>query len=344
MSDVAQRVKLTSYSHGAGCACKLGMSDLRDVLGLLGPPAPHDDVLVGLDEADDAAVVRFGDGDALVLTLDFFTPLVDDAYTWGQIAAANASSDVYAMGGRPIVALNIAAWPRETLPIELLADVLRGGRAIAERGGYAVVGGHTIDDPEPKYGQVVVGRVDPERMMTIDRARPGDVLVLTKSLGTGVITTAIKKDAAPPVAVDAAVESMTTLNDTASAAFVAAGVRACTDVTGFGLLGHLHRMGLASSVGARLDARAVPALAGVRELIADGSVPGGTRRNLEAVDPFVEWSGTDEAMRVFLADAQTSGGLLAACAPEHADALADELNAAVVGSITDGPHGSISIA
>src|SRR5438552_938905 len=197
-------VKLTSFSHGAGCACKLGLRDLSEVLELLGPPddtprrsgaeARMGDVLIGLDEADDAAVVKLDGDEALILTIDFFTPLVDDAFTWGQIAAANAVSDVYAMGGRPLVALNVTAWPRETLPLELLADVLRGGREIAKRGGFAVVGGHTIDDPEPKYGMVVVGRADIENLMTIDAARPGDVLVLTKPIGTGILTTPIKRD------------------------------------------------------------------------------------------------------------------------------------------------------
>jgi selenide,water dikinase len=273
---------------------------------------------------------------------------VDDAFTWGQIAAANAASDVYAMGGRPIVALNIAGWPRDTLPLELLADVLRGGRSVAERGGFLIVGGHTIDDPEPKYGMVVVGRADPQRLMTIDAARPGDVLVLTKPIGTGIVTTAIKADAAPASVVDAAVESMTRLNDTAAKAFAHAGIRACTDVTGFGLLGHLQRMLAASGVGARIDAAAVPLLAGVRELAERGNVPGGTKRNLEAAEPFVEWGSTDEITRTLLCDAQTSGGLLGACAPDAADALvtalSGELAAAVIGRIVDGPSGRISVS
>jgi len=348
MSEVTQRLRLTQYSHGAGCACKLGLSDLGEVLGLLGPPATHPDVLVGLDEADDAAVVRLSDTDAIVLTLDFFTPLVDDPFTWGQIAAANAASDVYAMGGRPIVALNIAAWPRETLPLEMLAEVLRGGRSIAERGGFLVVGGHTVDDPEPKYGMVVVGRADPERLMTIDAARPGDALVLTKPIGTGIITTAIKSDVAPAEAVDAAVASMTTLNDTASVVLSAAGVRACTDATGFGLLGHLHRMLAASGAAATLDASAVPLLYGVRALAEAGHVPGGTKRNLAAVESHVEWNGASALTRHLLSDAQTSGGLLAACAADRVDevvaGLRDELAAAVVGRVVEGSAGAITVS
>ena len=347
MTDVNERVRLTSYSHGAGCACKLGLADLNEVLGLLGPPATHPDVLVGLDEADDAAVVRLSDDDALVLTLDFFTPLVDDPFTWGQIAAVNAASDVYAMGGRPLVALNIAAWPRETLPLGLLADVLRGGRSIAERGGFAIVGGHTVDDPEPKYGLVVIGRADPEKLMTIDAARPGDVLLLTKPIGTGVVTTAIKRDVVSDSAVDAAVASMTHLNDTASRVLVGAGVRACTDVTGFGLTGHLHRMLTASDVSARIELGAVPFLPDARSLAEEGSVSGGTKRNHAAVETHVDWGRTDEVSRFLLADAQTSGGLLAAVPPHLVDGvlagLGAEPAAAVVGRLVDGPAGHITV-
>jgi selenide,water dikinase len=346
-------VKLTSYSHGAGCACKLPLADLGDVLRLLGAGGHEqsvDDVsvLVGLDEADDAAVIRLSDDEAIVLTLDFFTPLVDDAFTWGRIAATNAASDVYAMGGVPLVALNIVAWPREQLPLELLADVLRGGRAAASDGGFIVVGGHSVDDPEPKYGMVVVGRAHPERLMTIDRAEPGDVLVLTKPIGTGIITTAIKRDASTTAATEEAVRSMTTMNASASRAFLAHGVRACTDVTGFGLLGHLHRMLTASKVAASLDATAVPLLAGVRQLVDGGQIPGGTKRNLETIDPHVTWEGAGDATRLVLADAQTSGGLLGACPASGIDALradlAGELACAVIGTVTDGDPGTMTIS
>ncbi|HYZ94112.1 MAG TPA: selenide, water dikinase SelD [Actinomycetota bacterium] len=343
MADTAARLKLTSYSHGAGCACKLGLSDLDRVLELLGPPAQQSDVpadvLVGLNEADDAAVVRLSDDESIVLTLDFFTPLVDDPFIWGQIAATNAASDVYAMGGRPLVGLNIAAWPREALPLDVLADVLRGGRDVAERAGFVVVGGHTVDDPEPKYGMVIVGHIDPSRMMTIDAARPGDDLVLTKPIGTGVITTAIKADKAPDDAMQAAVESMTRLNDVASAALVVAGVRACTDVTGFGLLGHLHRMLAASGAAAAIDAARVPLLPGAPALAESGSVPGGTKRNLAAVDAHVTWDGSTELTRLMLADAQTSGGLLAACPADRAVDVGT-----VIGRVVDGPAGTISVS
>jgi selenide, water dikinase len=342
-------MKLTSFSHGAGCACKLGLRDLSEVLTLLGPPDLDgaEDVLVGLDEADDAAVVRIDGEDVLILTIDFFTPLVDDAYTWGRIAAANAVSDVYAMGGRPLVALNVAAWPRETLPLELLADVLRGGRDIAKRGGFHVVGGHTIDDPEPKYGMVVVGRATTPDLMTIDAARPGDALVLTKPVGTGIITTSIKREIDAPDAVRAAVESMTHLSADASRVLVGAGVRACTDVTGFGFMGHLHRMLNASGCAAEIDAVAVPEIGGARELADDGCVPGGTKRNRDAVDAKIEWGDTDETTRVLLCDAQTSGGLLAAVPADRADEvvgkLAGELADAVVGRVVEGAPGRIAV-
>jgi selenide,water dikinase len=272
---------------------------------------------------------------------------VDDAFTWGQIAAANAASDVYAMGGRPIAALNIAGWPREELPLELLGDVLRGGLDVARRGGFAVVGGHTVDDPEPKYGMVVIGRADPQRIMTIDAALPGEVLVLTKPIGTGVVTTAIKAGAAPDDVIATAVRSMTHLNDAASRVLVDAGVRACTDVTGFGLLGHLGRMLAASGVGAEIDAAAVPLLPGARTLVDAGHVPGGTKRNMDAALPSADFDDADGATRILLCDAQTSGGLLAACEAGVVDrvlaGLGDEPAAAVIGRIVEGPAGRIAV-
>lgn len=302
---------------------------------MLGSPASDDSVLVGLIEADDAAVVKLDGPDALVCTLDFFTPLVDDAFTWGQIAAANAASDVYAMGGRPLVALNIVGWPREALPLSLLGEVLKGGLDVARRAGFTVVGGHTVDDPEPKYGMVVIGRADPDKLMTIDAARPGDALILTKPVGTGIITTALKADAAPAESVDAAVDSMTELNDVASRAFVDAGVRACTDVTGFGLAGHLARMLAASGVSAEIDAASVPVLAGARALAEAGHVPGGTRRNADAGDRVVDWGDTDDVTRTLLCDAQTSGGLLAATTAD--------VPGTVIGKISSGASGRIAV-
>jgi selenide, water dikinase len=316
-----------------------------DVLGAAGDAGG--DLLVGAAEGDDAAVFRLDDARALVLTTDFFTPIVDDARDWGRIAAANALSDVYAMGGRPLIALNLTAWPGETLSLDILADVLRGGAAVAAEAGCLVVGGHTIDDPEPKYGMAVTGLADPSRLLTIDRARPGDTLVLTKPIGTGVVATAHKRGAASPEVLDAAVSSMTTLNAAASAAALAAGVVAATDVTGFSLLGHLHRMLRASGVSAVVQASAVPLLPGALDLTVAGYVSGGTRNNMAYLMPWTSFSpDVPEAVAVLLQDAQTSGGLLLATgSPDVLRAeLADRgVPAAVIGRVEADSAGFIEV-
>ena len=305
------------------------------------------DLLVGAAEGDDAAVLRLDDERALVLTTDFFTPIVDDPVDWGRIAAANALSDVYAMGGRPVIALNLTAWPGATLPLSILADVLRGGAAVAASAGCLVVGGHTIDDPEPKYGMAVVGFASPSRLFTIDAARAGDTLVLTKAIGTGVVATAHKRGAASPDVLAAAVESMTTLNASASEAALAAGVVAATDVTGFSLLGHLHRMLRASGAAAVVSAAEVPLLPGALELTAAGYVSGGTRNNMTYLEAWASISPDVPAdVAVLLQDAQTSGGLLLATASP--DALVAELTrrgslAAVVGRVVPGDPGHIEV-
>jgi selenide,water dikinase len=315
--------------------------------GVLGGAAEGSDLLVGAAEGDDAAVLRLDDERALVLTTDFFTPIVDDPGDWGRIAAANALSDVYAMGGKPVIALNLTAWPGETLPLTILADVLRGGAAIAASAGCLVVGGHTIDDPEPKYGMAVVGMASPSRLFTIDAARPGDTLVLTKAVGTGVVATAHKRGAAPADVLRAAVDSMTTLNAAASEVALAAGVVAATDVTGFSLLGHLHRMLRASGASATVSAGAVPLLPGARELTEAGFVSGGTRNNMAYLEPWASIAAdVPSAVAILLRDAQTSGGLLLATSAP--DALAAELErrgtiAAVVGQVTSGEAGRISV-
>ncbi len=315
-----------------------------DVLGAAGG-----DLLVGAAEGDDAAVLRLDDQRALVLTTDFFTPIVDDARDWGRIAAANALSDVYAMGGRPLLALNLTAWPGETLPLEILAEVLRGGAAVAAEAGCLVVGGHTIDDPEPKYGMAVVGLAAPARLLTIDTARPGDTLVLTKPVGTGVVATAHKRGAAPGDVLAAAVATMTTLNAAASEAALAADVVAATDITGFSLLGHLHRLLRASGVSAVVDAGAVPLLPGALELTAAGYVSGGTRNNIAYLAPWTSISaGVPEPVAVLLQDAQTSGGLLLAAPPPATATLLAELGrrgvlAAVVGRVTEGTPGHVEV-
>ncbi|MBK5307877.1 MAG: selenide, water dikinase SelD [Frankiaceae bacterium] len=303
----ATAYRLTQYARGGGCACKIPPGELEDVVrGLLGSAGP--DLLVGLDDGDDAAVVRIDDRTAVVVTADFFTPVVDDAYDWGRIAAANALSDVYAMGGRPIVAVNLVGWPLDELPNELLREVLRGGADVAREAGCHVAGGHSIDDPEPKYGMAVTGLADPDRLLRNDAARPGLPLSLTKPLGVGMLNNRHKQTGE---VFPAAVASMVALNRAASEAALAAGCTAATDVTGFGLLGHLYKMARASGVTAVIDAAAVPYLDGARDALAAGYVSGGTRRNLDWVRPHLQSSvGEDELL--LLADAQTSGGLLVA--------------------------------
>jgi selenide, water dikinase len=316
------------------------------VLGLLGSPAMPREVLVSAETGDDAAVYELPDGSALVATVDFFTPIVDDPFDWGRIAAANALSDVYAMGAEPKIALNIAAWPVDDLPLEMLADVLRGGLDVAARAGVALLGGHTITDPEPKYGMVALGFVDPSRLVRNSTARPGDVLVLTKRIGTGMISTAVKRRVATDEQLRGAVDTMTALNADAAEAMRRVGVSAGTDVTGFGLLGHLRKMLEASGVSADVEAGAVPLLPGVLDLARRDVVASGTKRNLAWLNATTEWGELTEPERIVLADAQTSGGLLIAT-PDPA-ALVAELDArgvehAVVGSITSGEPGRIRV-
>jgi selenide,water dikinase len=322
-SHTEPAVRLTAFSHGAGCACKLSPADLRTVLGLVRgfEPATDPDLLVGFDTADDAAVYRLRDDLAIVVTTDFFTPIVDDPFDWGRIAATNALSDVYAMGGTPLLALNLVAWPREGLPFELLARVLDGGAAVARTAGCLIAGGHSIDDAEPKYGMAVVGTVHPEEVLTNAGARAGDAIVLTKPIGLGVISTAVKREAASPDLLAVAIDVITTLNAAARDAAAEVHVHAATDVTGFGLLGHLRELCVASGTGAIVDAGAVPVIDGVRELLADGMVAGGTQRNLAFVAPDVDFGDLSDAEQLLLADAQTSGGLLLTVSPDRAQQL-----------------------
>jgi selenide,water dikinase len=304
--------RLTEYAHGGGCACKIPPGELEAVVaGLMGESAPQGpgELLVGLDDGDDAAVVRIAAGTAIVATADFFTPVVDDAYDWGRIAAANALSDVYAMGGTPVVGINLLAWPRDLLPMELAAEVLRGGLAVAREAACHLAGGHSVDDPEPKYGMAVTGIADPEHLMRNDAGTPGIPLTLTKPLGIGVLNSRHKSTGE---VFAQAVAAMTELNRAASEAALAAGARCATDVTGFGLLGHLHKLARASGVTARIDAAAVPYLDGARAALAAGYVSGGTRRNLDWVRPHADFGATPEEELLLLADAQTSGGLLIA--------------------------------
>ena len=301
-------VRLTEHARGGGCACKIPPGELEDVVrGLRTAPA-DDRLVVGLDDGDDGAVVRIEGGRAVVATADFFTPVVDDPYDWGRIAAANALSDVYAMGGSPVVAVNLLAWPRDVLPLDLAAEVLRGGLDVATEAGCFVAGGHSIDDAEPKYGMAVTGIADPDRLLRNDSADAGLPLTLTKPLGVGVLNNRHKTTGE---VFAHAVESMVALNRDAAEAALASGLRAATDVTGFGLLGHLLKMVRASGVDAVVDAAAVPYLDGARAALAEGFVSGGTRRNLDWVRPHLDSHVTDDEL-LLLADAQTSGGLLVA--------------------------------
>ncbi|KAA9394836.1 selenide, water dikinase SelD [Kocuria coralli] len=305
--SVVQPNRLTSYAHGGGCACKIPPGELEDaVRGLAGQSAP--DVLVGLDDGDDAAAVRVRDDLAVLSTADFFTPVVDSAYDWGRIAAVNALSDIYAMGGTPVVAINLVGWPRGVLPMELMSEVLRGGLDAGKQAGCPVIGGHSIDDPEPKYGMAVTGTARPDHLLRNDAAAPGLPITLTKPIGLGLLNNRHKQTGE---VFEAAIETMTQLNRDASQAAVAAGVCAATDVTGFGLLGHLFKMARASGVNAVIDRSAVPLVDGAAEALRDGFISGGTRRNLDWVRPHLEAGpGISEEDLLLLADAQTSGGLL----------------------------------
>lgn len=316
------------------------------------PPVLDANALVGAALADDAAVYQVSPDMALVATVDYITPVVDDPFTWGGIAAANALSDVYAMGARPLFALNIVNFPRDTLPLEILERVIQGGAAKVAEAGVAVLGGHSVDDPEPKFGLVALGTVHPSRIMRNVGARPGDALVLTKPLGMGVLTTAIKRGLASAATIARAVDVMSTLNRLASEAMVASGaVHAATDVTGFGLLGHVSEMLGGGGIGVRIRADAVPVLEEAWDFVRQDVVPGGTRRNLASVESLthVEWSERlDEYQRLILADAQTSGGLLMAVDPGGLETLVADLHtrgvpvAALIGDFTDSA-GTISV-
>jgi selenide,water dikinase len=296
---------------------------------------------LSLEPADDAGVVRLTDDLALVQTVDFFTPIVDDPYAFGRIAATNALSDIYAMGAEPVSALNLVAYPLATLGPAVLAEILRGGADAAADAGAAIVGGHSIDDPEPKYGMAVTGVVHPDEILTNAGARAGDALVLTKPLGAGTVATAIKRGLAGDGLVARGIEVMTMLNADAARRARAAGARALTDVTGFGLLGHLHELAEASGVAAAVDAAAVPAIDGVLELLAgEDALAGGSKRNRADAESFTTWEdGVPEARRRLLCDAMTSGGLLAAVPP----ARAADVGAWVVGTLEAGPAGSIRV-
>jgi len=309
----------------------------------------HPNLLVGNDTGDDAAVYRLDNNTAIVVTVDFFTPITDDPYEFGSVAAANSLSDVYAMGGKPLVALNVVGFPAE-LAVEMLGDVLRGGYDKATEAGCLIVGGHTVDDAEPKYGLSVVGLVEPGREVSNANAQPGDVLVLTKPIGTGIITTGCKQGITPDAILKNAVDVMATLNKGAAEAMMLTGINSCTDITGFGLMGHLRGMARGSNVGAVIDASAVPVLPGVWDLLEKNVVPGGTFRNMNGVDDSVDWEeGISDQQRLLLCDAQTSGGLLIAVTRGKVDQLISELETSgvetksLVGEITSENAGRIRV-
>jgi selenide,water dikinase len=299
-------------------------------------------VLVGLSTSDDAAVYKISDDLAVVLTVDFFTPIVDDPYTFGIIAAANSLSDIYAMGAKPVMALNIVGFPSDKLPFEVLTQILKGGSDKAKEAGIPIAGGHTIDDSEPKYGLVVMGMAHPNRIMTNSSAKPGDALILTKPIGSGIISTAMKAEVAPQEAIDEVIKVMSTLNCSAAEIMLEVGANSCTDVTGFGLLGHLYEMVYASNMGAEIFYSKVPLIKGTKELADDLIIPAGTVRNHEYLNEFIIWGeGIEYEQQMILCDAQTSGGLLISIPEEKSDKLVSYLEksgalaAATIGRIVE---------
>jgi selenide, water dikinase len=349
MNEYKENVKLTSLSSKGGCGCKIGPADLMEVLRNLPPAASNPDLLVGLDTSDDAGVYRLNAEMALVQTVDFFTPIVDDPYDFGQIAAANAISDIYAMGGRPLTVLNIVAFPISTLDKRILSDILRGAADKVREAGATLVGGHSIDDKEPKFGLAVTGLVHPDRIRTNAGAKPGDRLILTKPIGVGILTTSIKKEQLTVEETRRLTEVMSTLNKTAAEIMEGYTVHACTDVTGFGLIGHALEMARGSQVSVNLKYKDVPVLPRVRELAEKGFVPGGTKNNFAHVQGDVTFvDELDQIDKWILCDAVTSGGLLISVAGEQAESLFQRLNqagveASLIGDISDRKSGHIYV-
>jgi selenide,water dikinase len=339
-------VRLTQYSHGGGCGCKLGPADLRAVVSRL-PRAAHPDLLVGVETGDDAAAWRVAPDVAVLQTLDFFMPVVDDPFDFGRIAATNAISDIYAMGGTPTMALAIVGLPVKKLPPEVMAVILEGGARACADAGIAIVGGHSIDDEEPKFGLSVTGVVHPERIWRNCTGRAGDLLVLTKPIGVGTLASSVKGGKITPERYEALVRTTTFLNRVPAEAAREVGVTAATDVTGFSLLGHTHEMAVGAGLSAELWLSEVPVIPGARESLAEGTVPGATGRNLAHYGADTAWEeAISELDRKLLADPQTSGGLLFAVAPERVEALLGALQArgalaaAVVGQLRERAPGA----
>lgn len=343
------KIKLTSYSTKGGCGCKIGPADLSQVIRNLPPAEPNPNLLVGIDTSDDAGVYKLSDDLAIVQTVDFFTPIVDDPYSFGQIAAANAISDIYAMGGKPLTALNIVAFPIRTLDKQVLAEILRGAGDKVKEAGVTLVGGHSIEDNEPKFGLAVTGLIHPEKVRTNSGAKPGDRLILTKPIGVGILTTSIKKEKLSEEEVLRITKLMATLNKTAAEIMEPYDVHACTDVTGFGLLGHASEMAKGSQVGIRIIQQQVPVLPRVRELAEEGFVPGGTKNNFAHLQGSVTFpDNLDQVGQWILCDAVTSGGLLISIAADQAQTFLSELlaagvEAAIIGETTAEHPGHIAV-
>ncbi|GIN84283.1 selenide, water dikinase [Heyndrickxia sporothermodurans] len=343
------KIKLTSLSTKGGCGCKIGPADLAAVIKKLPPSIPNPNLLVGLDTSDDAGVFRLTDDLAIVQTVDFFTPIVDDPYSFGQVAAANAISDIYAMGGKPLTALNIVAFPIHTLDKEILSEILRGAGDKLKEAGATLVGGHSIDDKEPKFGLAVTGIVHPNKVRTNAGAKPGNKLILTKPIGVGILTTSIKRDLLSEEEITQVTKVMTTLNKIAAETMDSYHVHACTDVTGFGLLGHASEMAKGSNVTIQIFKDQVPILPRVRELAEAGAVPGGTKNNFAHLEGSVTFPEQMEQIdQWILCDAVTSGGLLIAVDGGEAEALLDDLlkngvDAALIGEVTNEKAGNIIV-
>lgn len=342
-------VRLTQYTHGLGCACKLRPQLLEQVLKRI-PPTRDENVLVGVDTSDDAAVYRIDAHTAVVETVDFFTPVLDDPFEFGAVAAANSLSDIYAMGARPLFALSVVGFPSNRLPMEVLEEILRGATSVTDLAGISIIGGHTVDDTEPKFGLVVTGLVDPDRVVTNRGARPGDALILTKPIGTGILSTAMKQGLLDEIPAEDLFKTMSALNRDAAEAMMEEGAHACTDVTGFGLLGHLMEMMRGSGTAAQINASAVPILAGAQDLATGGVLPGGSRDNLDYTAPHTRYDDrVSNITRMLLNDAQTSGGLLIALPEERAGRLMERLagrgveRAALIGKVTGGAGGTIEV-
>lgn len=340
-------IRLTLLSHGMGCGCKLRPQFLEKVLRSI-PQLKDPRVLVGTGSSDDAAVYLINPEQAIVQTLDFFTPIVDDPYDFGAIAATNAISDIYAMGAKPLFALNIVAFPSAKLPVEILETILKGASDKASEAGISILGGHSIDDEEPKFGMAVTGWVHPGKVLANNKAQPGDCLILTKPLGTGIISTAIRKELADEATGREAVSWMKTLNKVAAETISGFPVNACTDVTGFGLMGHLSEMTRGSAVDAEILFHKVPFMRNLDILVEQGAISGGTKGNLKYYSAWIDWDKElKESQRLMLCDAQTSGGLLFSIPEEYAGSVLDSLHmngisvASIVGKITQPGTGMI---